>query len=66
MDMEVLEGIVDDLRSAIGKKEEGKNVVLNELSRAENISPVEQDPFKTEDEKKLALLDRAIRDGPRL
>lgn len=61
MDMEVLEGIVDDLRSAIGKKEEGKNVVLNELSRAENISPVEQDPFKTEDEKKLALLDRAIK-----
>lgn len=61
MEMSVLEEIIDDLREAIGRKDEGKIVELEEFHMAENISPIDVDPFETEDEKKIELLDRSIK-----
>ncbi len=60
MTMETLTEIVNDLRGAIGLKEEGPTIVLKEKTMAENISPIEIDPFKVSDAKKTEMVRQAI------
>lgn len=60
MTMEALSEVINDLRSAIGLREEGNLVILQDKEMAENISPIEIDPFKTSDDEKVALIKRAI------
>lgn len=60
MDMSSLEEIVNDLRNAIGEKADGPTIVLNEKEMAQNISPVEIDPFATDDEVKIGMIREAI------
>lgn len=61
MTMTALEEIVNDLRDAVGKKDEGKQVYLEQKEMAENISPVEIDPFQTDDKVKLEMIEKAIK-----
>ena len=61
MDEQSLEEIINDLRDAIGKEEDGPVIVLNEKTMAENISPVEIDPFESEDEVKIGMISEAIK-----
>ena len=53
-----LEKMIDDLRASLGKKEEGKQVVLREESY-ENINPVRIDPIEAPLKDKVDLLLRA-------
>lgn len=53
-----LEKMIDDLRASLGKKEEGKRVVLREESY-ENINPVRIDPIEAPLKDKVDLLLRA-------
>ncbi len=64
LEMDVLEEIVNDLRDAMGKKETGKEVILPEKEMAENISPIEKDPFQTPLEEKIDF-DREMVKGAR-
>lgn len=61
MTMESLKEVINDLRSAIGIKEEGPSVFLQEKTMAENISPIEIDPFQTSDAQKVELIERTIK-----
>ena len=64
MDPEVLSGIVSDLCDAIGSADADAApaaVKLEDRRVPENISPIGIDPFKTDDDAKIELLERAIR-----
>lgn len=54
---EALEQIVNDLRQAVGEKEEGPEIVLTEQETVENSVQV-QDPFETSQDDKIELLVR--------
>lgn len=56
MDMPVLEELIDDLRMAVGWKDEGERVVLEDEKKMEDRSPVAIDPFETEDTVKIDML----------
>lgn len=58
LSMESLRELIDDLRDAMGPKEEGPEIVLSHVE-VENISPIEEDPFETDMEVKIDLLNRA-------
>ncbi len=58
LDNATLEEIIDDLRAAIGKEEQGKDVVLHPTP-VKNNHPVAVDPVEASLAEKVALLDRA-------
>lgn len=60
MEMTVLEELVDDLRGALGLREEGKLVILDAPSIARQNSPVVNDPFQASDEQKIGLVRQAV------
>lgn len=60
LSMDNLKTLIDDLRDAMGRKEDGPEVVLHE-EPVESIFTVEVDAFETPMEKKIDLLRRGIR-----
>lgn len=60
MNMNSLKQLIDDLREALGRKEEGPQVRLHE-EVVENIHEVEEDVLEAPLEEKLDLINRAIK-----
>ena len=60
MSMESLNALVDDLRDAMGRKDEGTPVELTETV-VENSHPVATDPFEQPLEEKVNLVLRAVK-----
>lgn len=61
MDMDSLEAIVHDLADALGKKETGTTVVLNEREVVPNISPIVDNPQQASDTVKINLLHDCVK-----